>query len=305
MKFSLSLTGITRIKDRAYKSRIAGSKDFIHSPKDTIVKKKVYDKDFKIPVPKNKRKLTSTITTPIIEKKAKKTGEYHVNKKEVIHRIRNYINQQKGKKQLYFWSVTFPLGTSDDASFVLLNKWLTRLRKENLLHSYIWVSERQENGTIHFHISIPHYLNVQKANKYMRASIMWCIKDGSVKWFPIDAKKYNGVDISKNRKTKRITNFAKQSREKSLTNYLTKYVTKNNEPFTHLAWHCSRDFSNIIIAYRLLECEMLQSQLMLLINPNKRFENDWIEFFPWVKKPPNVVAQYLEFINHIAQDQLN
>lgn len=305
MKHSISLTGITTIKEKAYKSRISGSKEFIHSPVDTIVRKKIYDLDFTIEKKRKKRKVLPNPGEPIQPKAKRQNKSYTINKKEVSHRIRNYINQQKGIKKLYFWTVTFPLNTTDDTAFILLNKWLTRLRKEQLLKSYLWVSERQENGTIHFHIAIPHYMNVQKANKYMRASIMWCIKDGSIEKFAIPPKNYNGVDIAKNRKTKRITNFAANKKDKALTSYLTKYVTKNNTSFQHLAWHCSRDFSNIIIAFRLLESELITSQINLLTNPEKTFENDWIIFVPWRTSPPDIVRQYLARVNHILQSQLN
>ena len=141
------------------------------------------------------------------------------------------MNQMRGEKMLYFWTITFPENTTDDTAYILLNKWLTRLRTEKMLKEYLWVGERQENNTIHFHMVINQKMNVQKANKYMRASIMHRINKGEIIYDRIAAMRYNGVDIAKDRKTKRVTNFAKQNKEKSLSNYLTKYVTKNNRTF--------------------------------------------------------------------------
>lgn len=304
MQTSVSLTGITWLKERSFHSRIAGSKEFVQIPVRGIVMRKDLNET---PIEKKKKKRTPTITqsennpTPTKEKTPR---SYTINKKEVSHRIRNFVNQQTGKKKLYFWTVTFPPATSDNTAFILLNKWLTRLRKENLLRDYIWVSERQKNGTIHFHIAIPHYLDVKKANKYMRASIMHSINKKEIEWERNTAKNYNGVDIAKHRKTKRITNFASGKGERALTNYLTKYVTKNNDAFEHLAWHCSRAFSNIIIAFRLLLNELQQLNLKPALNQAKLYENDWITFMPWLTSPPNFVKKYLGFINNIVTTQL-
>src|SRR3989304_8750072 len=114
-----------------------------------------------------------------------------------------------GEKMLYFWTVTLPPGTSDNIAFVLLNKWLTRLRQEKMIKEYLWISERQQNGTIHYHMVINRKMNVQKANKFMRASIMHCINDGSIIYDRNKATRYNGIDISKDRKTRKVINFAK------------------------------------------------------------------------------------------------
>ena len=39
----------------------------------------------------------------------KRDREYRVHKREVRQRLLGFINTQKGKKELYFWTVTFPL----------------------------------------------------------------------------------------------------------------------------------------------------------------------------------------------------
>ncbi len=81
---------------------------------------------------------------------------YTVNKKEVRQRLLGFMNTQKGKKELYFFTVSFPKGTSDATGYKIFNIWLTALRQYRLLKNYLWVAERQENGTIHFHIAVPH-----------------------------------------------------------------------------------------------------------------------------------------------------
>lgn len=305
MTASVSMTGITILKDNKFKSRISGSNKIIHHPgKGIILKSQDTDEIQRLKLIKAKKK-------PTVKKAIKREGsvtkqkQFIVNKKEVVHRIRGFLNQQKGEKQLYFWTVTFPLQTSDDTCFILFNKWLTRLRKESMLKSYLWVSERQENGTLHYHIAIPHKMDIKKSNRYMRACIFTCIDNREINFSRLEAKNYNGVDISKDRKTRRVTNFAKQKKEKSLSNYLTKYISKNSESYTHLAWHCSRDYSNILIAYRVTNKEYITFQLGIFVSEEKVYENEWCKFFKWKTKPPPKVLQYLALINQTAQALLN
>jgi len=228
-------------------------------------------------------------------------SQYRIDKKEVTHRIRGYINQMKGEKLLYFWTVTFPNQTTDDTAYILLNKWLTRLRQEGLLKEYLWIAERQENGTIHFHIVINNRMDVKKANRYMRAAIMWSINKGEVNWTRNQAANYNGVDICKDRKTRRVTNFAKQNKQKSLSNYLTKYITKNDSTFSHLAWHSSRGYSNLIIAVRFTESEYQVSNTKNLLNYESPLETEYYIHYRWKGLPPKDLLTYLQLINQHVQ----
>lgn len=305
MLTSVTMTGVTILKTNRYKTRIAGSRDFILHPSLGVIRKKDDIMELERVQSIKKRVKKKNQVNSGIKSIPKKQSCYVVNKKEVVHRIKGYLNQMSGLKQLYFWTVTFPLKTTDDTAFLLLNKWLTRLRQEKMLKSYLWVSERQENGTIHFHIAIPHRMDVKKANKFMRASIMHCINAKEIDFTRDQAKNYNGVDISKDRKTRRVTNFAKRKKEKSLSNYLTKYISKNNEAFTHLAWHSSRDYSNIIISIRYTNHEALEMHIMQFVSTEKIFENEWCKFYRWSKSPPQFVLNQLSTINQLAQNQLN
>lgn len=298
MTAGISLTGITVLTQSAYKSRHSLNKELSQIPGVGIVLKKD-DYTLKKVVKKKKRVLKKSIFEEVIRVKSDpKEKFYQVNKKEVTHRIRNFVNFMRGKKELYFWSVTFPLATSDDTAFLLMNKWLTRLRQEKMLRSYLWITERQKNGTIHFHMAVNHRMDVKKANKFMRACLFTCIDNQEIIYSRADAVKYNGIDISKDRKTGRVTNFAKKSKDRSLVAYLTKYVTKNQESFKHLAWHSSRDYSHIVIQFRLTESELLKSQILLLCDDSKIFVNEWFVFHPWKGGPPGQVTRYLSDINY-------
>ena len=255
MKSSVSMSGITVLKGTNYKYRHHGYKEIIQVPVKGFVSKKEY-KRINPPVPATtKSSRLKKHDDNLRSGKKKKVCIYSINRKEVRNRILQYVNQMKGEKLLYFWTITFPIRTSDDTAFILLNKWLTRLREENMLKEYLWIAERQENNTIHFHMVINRRMDIRKANKFMRASIMYSIKRKEVNWSFDSAMKYNGIDIAKNRKSKRIVNFAKAKCKKQLIIYLTKYISKNTTTFPHLAWHSSREYSNLIIAFRLTDDE--------------------------------------------------
>lgn len=301
MTCSLSMTGVTILTKSRFKIRHAGCKDIVQRPDKGFILKSMEEsikkpKKSRILIRKNHETSNHQTTIP-----KKKVSQYTVNKKEVTHRIRGFVNQMSGEKMLYFWTVSFPVHTSDDTAHVLLNKWLTRLRQERMLKEYLWVSERQENKTIHFHIVINQKMNVQKANKYMRASIMHSINAGEIQYSREAATRYNGVDIAKDRKTRRVINFAKQNKQKSLTNYLTKYVTKNDEAFTHLAWHSSRGYSNIITAVRFTWSEYQNSNCENLLDNSNQLTCEYFTFRRWKGNPPRDLLEYLAATNNYIQ----
>lgn len=269
---------------------------------------------------------------------------YTVHKQRVRHRILAYINSQKGKKELYFWTVTFPAGSSDNACYQAFNTWLTTLRRPGknkktgeklrpMLREYLWIAERQlgeraEPGkaptyTVHFHIAIPHYMDVQKANAAMRTILKnlakkglipgaVCGKNGSEYYLPAIAR-YNGVDICKNRKTKRVVNFAIKKGARALGHYLTKYVTKNDAgvpdefgnvaipAFTHLAWHNSRGFSCLFYAVALSIKEFKNKALGFFLNRTKARRMEFATFVPWLFGPPPLLMDHLYKLNSFIQ----
>ena len=238
----------------------------------------------------------------------KKPREYTVHKREVRQRLLGFINTQSGKKELYFWTVTFPMGTPDDVAYRIYNNWLTALRQYKILKNYLWVAERQTltgHNTIHFHIAVPHKMPVQRANSMMRGILKAYSRRGEINFSVYQCNRYNGVDIAKNRNTKRVTNFALKKGQKSLITYLTKYVTKNNTKFGHLAWHNSRGFSSIFTGITFTFAEFETFGFAHLVNEWKLFENDYFIFVPWHDKPPDVIIDHLYQLNTYLQNQLN
>ena len=336
MTISLTLKGVTHLTQGRYKQRHGGSKDILQQPVKGFITRKQYfienPHEKRKPSKPRPRPAAAAAGTagsvspyglpPVetygfelpfsnggnlnpIDFSAKSNSTdtptrqktYKINRKEVTHRILNYVNQMKGEKLLFLWTVSFPLKTPDQVCYRLLNTWLTRLRQEKMIKDYLWISERQQNGTLHYHIAVNNRMCVKRANKMMRASIMHCINKKLIEWNRTDAAKYNGVDISKNRKTKRVTNFALQKNQKALSNYLTKYISKSDNTFTQLAWHNSRGYSNLIIKVNMTAAEFFASPLRLHVDIDTGFEGEFFVHFRWKGSPPKSLVDYLAFVN--------
>lgn len=227
--------------------------------------------------------------------------EYRVNKLEVRQRILTMINTMKGGRELYFWTVTFPQGTGDGVAYQAFNTWLTTLRQSKFLRNYLWIAERQQNGTVHFHIAIPHKMSVVHANRMMRVTLSTFAKRKEIPFSVYQCKRYNGIDIAKNRKTGRVTNFAIKKGSRSLANYLTKYVTKNDAGFSHLAWHNSRGFSALFTGITFTVGEFLGYGFKELLLHRSVVNNEFFMFFPWKGDPPEAITRHLFDLNSFIQ----
>lgn len=189
--------------------------------------------------------------------------KFGVNKTKLRNKIIAFSKLKESRKHLYFWTITFPLNTSDELCMKYFNIWLTRCRKSLGLMSYIWVCERQQNGTLHFHLLVNVRMDVKLANHFMRATLKTAYNQDVNIFLGYNPEKFNGVDIDKNRKTKQVINFAKGNAIHVLRKYLTKYVTKNNEKYNHAPCHMSRDISALFThkTIELIENEFIQNLL--------------------------------------------
>lgn len=295
-------TGIVVLKETRYKKRYLGSKthhvrfDGQLMPGNGIIKPPAEDQ--------KKTPVNTTGDYPKI-RPINQGRSYTINKQQVRHRLLGYINTQKGKKELYFWTVTFPMKTGDDQIYKIFNIWLTTLRQKKFLQEYIWVCERQKNGTLHFHLAIPHKMSVVAANRFMQITLAGCVKRGEIDYTVYQCKRYNGVDIAKNRNTRRVTNFAIKKGSRTLSQYLTKYVTKNDDNFSHLAWHNSRGFSALFtgITFTGTEFRAYGFHRCLNLDAGRRFETEFIVFIPWNDMgPPAAIENHLYDLNSHIQN---
>jgi len=230
--------------------------------------------------------------------------EYHVNKVKVRQRLMAMINTMQGGKELYFWTVTFPEGTTDEIAYQAYNTWLTSLRQRRMLREYLWVAERQKNGTVHFHLAIPHKMSVHRANSMMQGTLKTFARRGKIPFSIYQCKRYNGIDIAKNRNTRRVTNFAIKKGNRALTTYLTKYVTKNDAGFSHLAWHNSRAFSALFTGITFTTEEFLGYGFRCLLHPASVINTEYFMFFKWKDQPPDAVMKHLYELNSYVHDRI-
>lgn len=314
-------TGIVLLKDGRFKKRYTGSKystvdingKFYERAGD-LQKELKADRLARDPVRAKKKPAESPETAGLISRSEnqgentlsttkKKHCEYRVNKMEVRQRILSMINTMKGKRELYFWTVTFPAGMPDQLCYQGFNTWLTTLRQKKMLKDYIWIAERQQNGTIHFHIAIPHKMHVVTANRLMRTTLATFCRNKLINYSVFQAKRYNGVDICKNRKTGRVTNFAIKKGSRALANYLTKYVTKNDSGFPHLAWHNSRGFSALFTGVTFTVQEFIRLGFREMLLPRSVISNEFFSFYPWLSDPPDLLTMHLYEVNSFIQER--
>jgi hypothetical protein len=331
LSFKVTQTGVTLLTKSKYRSRYTGSKNCavdingnLHL-KSSEAKKLAEspDKKKRLAVQANRTKCNvhepqisdnlSTQTNDLspLETRLSTQRGYKINKREVRQRLLGYINTQRGKKELYFWTVTFFAGTSDDLCYKIFNIWLTSLRKYKMLREYLWIAERQDGkraphkaptNTLHFHIAIPHRMDVHRANRMMAGTLKTFARRGELPATVHQCSRYNGVDISKNRNTKRVINFAIKKGSRALSNYLTKYVTKNDVEFSHLAWHNSRGYSQLFTGVTFTLEEFKKFAFGFFLDRRRVFEiGDFAKFIPWIRDPPPLVEDHLYKLNSFIQ----
>jgi hypothetical protein len=309
MACQMDLNGLMKLKEGGFKQRYKTGSQHCVTPNGFVhrlapschIPDKVTKKMAKPKIVPNSENESAAAATPEIAPKR----QYHLNKKKVRSRIIVYTDMMRRsrvwkQKELYFWTISFPPCVTDDIGYQLLNNWLTKLRQRNkyrdpLLDSYLWVAERQQNGTLHFHLLIPHRMPVKVANRDMMVSLCTMVKNKTLNWNLHAARRYNGVDIAKDRKTRKVINFLEKKRSRTLHRYLTKYVTKNNTAMTRLCWNSSVDWSVPFSAVRLTWDELLTVvPSNIVLRNDKLYENDWVLWKPWLNDPP------LNFVRHLA-----
>jgi len=152
---------------------------------------------------------------------------------EVRKRCTAFFNLKRSKKYTTFITLSFPSGLSDKNCRKCLNTWLTRIRTIRPYFPYLWVAERQKNGTLHYHLLTNIYLPIRIINRFMAIAIDGLKADQVGVFKKWNRNNYNGVDV------KAVRN------SKALKGYLAKYITKNDDKIDGAPWHCSRLFSNL------------------------------------------------------------
>lgn len=324
----ISANGITQITAGSYRKRYLGGESVV----DINGKLHLTKKDFQLQQQKEqlerdrhilnmggkiKKNVPGKPTLPGTEKSNIKTvakdRTYTINKTQVNNRIQAMCNaifpNVKRNAFLGMLTVTFPPGVNEDIAMQALNTWFTALREKGrkVLKQYLWVAERQDGkrlqdpgkatNTVHFHILILNRLPIVYVNRAMRTVLCNMVRDGLID-YPLSAmKRYNGVDLAKDRKTRAVTNFIDPKSRKLLSWYITKYVTKNKDSFQRAAWGCSRGFSSLFTGVTCTFKELILSGWQDLAIPDPVIVTQWFLFFAWQDRPPDRFTDHLATLN--------
>lgn len=255
MYYQLSRLGLCVVKSKGHFQQFSGSSKFRCRENNIILKSWGENQ--------NPQKLERLQQRESIVTK-EKTRKYRLKKTKIRNKILNFFSLNASKKFCAFYSISFPHNISDEIGYRLLNTWLTRCRKECGLKSYLWVAERQKNGTLHFHLITNNYMNIRKVNNFMKEAIYTQWSKSEISTTEKNIKKYNGVDVDNLYYSKRAKNRKKRlpkiEAQRKLSYYLTKYISKNNTLSDRLPWHCSRDISALftkINYYNADDCEII------------------------------------------------
>lgn len=218
------------------------------------------------------------------KRKKKLPGEgYEINKATVKKRVWMLFLMNNISNNLYFLTITFPKQINDDTAYKCFNSFLTNARTHLKLKDYIWIAERQSNSTIHYHIFILQYLQIQKVNKAMKSTLTTAYRNGELtaeQWKSV--QRYSGAHLSKDKNGKVINlrRIKDKNKRKAIVNYIAKYVTKsddkNDQIHTRLAWFSSRRVSAIKSSYKI----ELKDTIDQLLKGNYISENYFYDTVP-------------------------
>lgn len=262
MYYQLSRLGMCVVKQKGFRSRMSGSSKFLC--RDTHI----FDKSFVI-----KENEPEEITEKVkkVKDDVKPKALYGLRKTKIRNKILNFFSLNKSKKFCAFYSISFPIEITDEIGYKVFNTWLTRCRKECGLKSYLWVAERQKNGTLHFHLITHNYMAIRIVNEFMRQSLFTQYEKGFLKCNPKVIEKYNGVDVDNLYHSKRKKNnngrLSRMQAQRKLSYYLTKYISKNETKSERLPWHCSRDISALFISINYDDVSNLEIADLIADNP--------------------------------------
>ncbi len=296
--------GVIWLKSNEYGSRVAGKKIIQKkAPKSMIstfskqysLTKKLTDNDsyynpegnrcinLKLPRCKNRKESVKKL--------------YSINKRKVRARLTNFINTEQGQSAMYFYSLSFPKNIDENIAYSLLNSTLTTLRTAHNVKNYLWIAERQKNGTIHYHLALYHFVKVRIINDVVKKYLKYAIRKQQLQWSITAANNYNGVDIAKDRKTRVPTNFAAADKAKKIAGYLTKYITKSTQKFTRQAWNSSKSLAAISDGICVSVNEVVQLFSSWEISDSACYANDFCMFFKWIDEAPDIYMKLMFNIN--------
>lgn len=174
---------------------------------------------------------------------------YSFNKKMLFRRAMAFCHLRDSDRFLAFMTMSFPKGTSEESCYRIWNILLTRMRREKYLQGYIWVCERQKNGTPHFHMLTNTFFPVRVVNRMAAAAIQTSVDRGECTWGQSSYSRYNGVDIRRVRSGRGGISQKRDLRAREfVVSYLAKYISKSEQTGTRRVWFCSREVSALFVS---------------------------------------------------------
>lgn len=129
------------------------------------------------------------------------------------------------------------------------------------------------------------FLPIKNINRTMANIIDNKVSQGLCEWGNSSVTAYNGVDVDSIYNSKRHRKTGKELNPTQVRNwlqkYITKYVSKNNESFEHLCWHCSRSVSQLFTSTVILFSERERLTQYLPRNPKLyiNYKSDYSNVF--------------------------
>lgn len=214
---------------------------------------------------------------PLVAEKKPRDG-YRFNVSKIRRKATAYALLRQSQSFLAFYTVSFPRGCSDNVAYQIWNNVLTGLRKSYGLKSYLWVMERQKNGTVHYHMLTNDYMRIESVNSYVACVIDHYVRGGLLSWGRSSLLKYNGVDVRNVVKYKgQKVPLSPDVIAKKVIDYLSKYMTKDLRIESHRVWHCSRVVSALFVACHIDEVDLCDFLVRLSENGGdyRVIQGDW------------------------------
>jgi hypothetical protein len=196
--------------------------------------------------------------TPPISKDGQKRIKYAIN---LLQNISPVTTEQVGpeyppiKFKMNFITLTLPasqINLSDkDLKEVYLKRFLERMKYNYKMHHYIWVSERQQNGNLHFHLVTNKFVRYDNIRNHWNNSLS---DSGLIDTFYNSCKRTQTWQdgfmplFDKNCYTQNLHNYPPSTevravwKSEDLVNEFTKYLNKATEQKQGIdgkLWDCS------------------------------------------------------------------
>lgn len=174
----------------------------------------------------------------------------------------NHIKNDAKLKPITFLTLTLPSQQKHTDQFIkrhMLNYFITKLKREGFLKSYVWKAEAQKNGNLHFHLVFAEFIPKVKISEYWNSI---CDQHGYLDEFKA-AQKHINAPSTKIEASRSIGNTSK---------YLAKYISKKDDsrPIKGRIWGCSDNLRDVkdctVLSDNSLERKMVQCEKLGILD---------------------------------------